>query len=497
MKSKALWWILGALGIFFLVSSLTITIVEYSRFKDQSASLPAGSTIAAVPVGGLNPASAAARLNAAYGQPLDLLIDGSNITANPVDLGFEMDAEILVQSALVHIQTGGYWAYLWNRINSEPVTLPLEASVDAEQLRTYLAQEIEPRYTQSGTPLTPIPNTTNFALSTTGDGLDLNQSVMDITAALMDPEIHQVTLTVTGTASGSLDWSALEAFLKHNIEWTGFDGLVEVYLQAMDSGETLHFATWDGADVVPDVAFTGASAIKVPIMISLFRHLEEPTPEVVIGLMEEMIINSENSAADTLLQYYLDENLGPIIVTEDMEALGLENTFLSALFYLGAPPLRLVTTPANTRTDINLNPDSLNQMVSSELGQLMTGIYHCSVDGSGMLTETFPGEITQSECQTMVNILSELKPLQFIDTTLPPEATVADKYGYVIELDGLLHSITDAAIIYTPDADFVIVLSVYHPDWLYEVDGARVIGRLAQTGYNFFNPENQTYWWLD
>jgi hypothetical protein len=213
--------------------------------------------------------------------------------------------------------------------------------------------------------------------------------------------------------------------------------------------------------------------------------------------MEEMIVNSENTAADTLMQYYLDENLGPIVVTEDMKALGLENTFLSAYFYLGAPPLRLVTTPANTRTDVDLIPDSLNQMVSSEIGRLMTGIYHCAADGSGLLTETFPGEITQSECQTMVNIMSEPKPLQFIDTALPPEATVTDKFGYVTELDGLMHSITDASIIYTPDTDFVLVVSVYQSDWLDMTEGARVIGRLAQTVYNFFNPEFQAYWWLD
>ncbi len=325
----------------------------------------------------------------------------------------------------------------------------------------------------------------------------MDQSVTDITAALLDPDIHQVALSVTNAATGSLDWSALEAFLKHNIEWTGFDGLVEVYVQSMENGQTLHFATWDGVDVTPNIAFTGASTIKVPIIISLFRNLDEPTPDIVIGLMEEMIVNSENAAADTLMQYYLDEDRGPLIVTEDMEALGLESTFLAGYFYYDAPLLRWIDTPANTRTDIDLDPDLYNQITVGEIGTLMTGIYQCAADGSGLLTETFPGEITQSECQTMVSILSELKPLQFIDTTLPPEATVADKYGYVIELDGLLHSITDAAIIYTPDADFVIVLSVYQSEWLYEVEGARVIGRLAQTVYNFFNPNNQAHWWLD
>ncbi len=450
-----------------------------------------------MPVGGLDAAAAVTRVEEVYSLPLDLVIADHTIAASPVDLGFEMDPFSLVQAALDEVQTSGYWSTLWNRISSEAVTVPLDATVNSETLRNYLVQEIEPRYTQAGTPLSPIPNTTNFALSTTGNGLDLDQSVTDITAALLDPDIHQVALSVTNAATGSLDWSALEAFLKHNIEWTGFDGLVEVYVQAMENGQTLHFATWDGVDVTPNIAFTGASTIKVPIIISLFRNLDEPTPDIVIGLMEEMIVNSENAAADTLMQYYLDEDRGPLIVTEDMEALGLESTFLAGYFYYDAPLLRWIDTPANTRTDIDLDPDLYNQITVGEIGTLMTGIYQCAADGSGLLTETFPGEITQSECQTMVSILSELKPLQFIDTTLPPEATVADKYGYVIELDGLLHSITDAAIIYTPDADFVIVLSVYQSEWLYEVEGARVIGRLAQTVYNFFNPNNQAYWWLD
>ncbi|MBG0788753.1 MAG: hypothetical protein H0S79_26995, partial [Anaerolineaceae bacterium] len=239
MKSKILWWILGAVGFFFLISSLTISIVEYSRFKGQSSSFPAGSTIAAVPVGGLDAATAVTRVEEAYSVPLELVIADHTIAANPTDLGFEMDAFSLVQAALNQVQPGGYWSSLWNRASSEAVTVPLEASVNPETLRNYLVQEIEPRYTQAGTPLTPIPNTTNFALSTTGNGLDLDQSITDITAALLDPAVHQVDLSITNAATSLLDWSALEAFLKHNIEWTGFDGLVEVYVQAMESGQTL------------------------------------------------------------------------------------------------------------------------------------------------------------------------------------------------------------------------------------------------------------------
>lgn len=498
MKSKLMGWIIGSLGVFFLISSLIITIVEYQHFKNPSASLPAGSTIAGVPVGGLDAETAQARLDEVYGLPLNLVIQDSTIAAPPADLGFEMDSASLVQQALAAVKPDGFWPALWNRSTAEPVSVPLEATVDGDKLRAYLLQEVEPRYTQSGTPLTPIPNTTNFNLSTAGAGLDLAQAVPAISAALLDPEIHEVRLAVTTTsAGGAPDWASLEAFLKHNIAWTGFDGLVEVYLEALDSSESLHFATWDGEDVAPDIAFPAASTIKIPIIISIFRHLAEPTPDVVIYLMEEMIANSQNSAADTLMQYYLDQNLGPLIVTEDLQALGLENTFLAGYFYDEAPLLRFIDTPANTRTDINLDPDTYNQMTPAELGQLLTGIYHCAADGSGLLTETFPGEITQSECQTMVAILSEPKPVQFLDTALPPEATVADKYGYASELDGLLHSITDAGIISTPGGDFVLVVSTYQSEWLYEMDATTVIGRLAQTVYNFFNPDDQAYWWFD
>ena len=498
MKSKLMWWIIGGLGFFFLISSLIIAIVEYSRFNNRSAlSLPAGSTVAGVPVGGLDAEAAQARLDEAYSLPLDLVIQGSTIAAAPVDLGFEMDSAALVQQALAEVSPGGFWSALWNRSSADPVTVPLEAAVNTDTLQAYLIQEIEPRYTQSGTPLTPIPNTTNFDLSTAGNGLDLAQAIPAIRAALLDPAVHEVTLAVITTASSAPDWASLEAFLKHNIEWTGFDGLVEVYLEKLDSGESLHFAIWNGEPVTPDIAFPAASTIKIPIIISIFRHLAEPTPDVVIYLMEEMIANSQNSAADTLMQYYLDENLGPLVVTEDMQALGLENTFLAGYFYAEAPLLRFIDTPANTRTDINLDPDTYNQMTPAELGTLLAGIYHCAADGSGLLTETFPGEITQSECQTMVRILSEPKPVQFLDTTLPPEVTVADKYGYASELDGLLHSITDAGILYTPGSDVVLAISTYQSDWLYELDATTVIGRLAQTVYNFFNPDQQAYWWFD
>jgi hypothetical protein len=64
-------------------------------------------------------------------------------------------------------------------------------------------------------------------------------------------------------------------------------------------------------------------------------------------------------------------------------------------------------------------------------------------------------------------------------------------------MDGIFRTITDNAIVYTPGGDFILSVAVYDPDWLNAADGQRVIGRLSQTVYNFFNLENQAYWWFD
>ncbi len=497
MKSKLLWWVLGVLGAFFMLSSLTIAIVEYQRFAARRAVFPSGSTIAGVPVGGLDAAGAEARITDYYNLPLTLHIENTSIQVPPQDLGFSMNVPALVQAGLDQIQGGGYWAALWNRQTASPVTVPLEASVDRGILVNYLNTVISPRYTQAGSAVTPIPNTTNFDPSASGSLLDVDNAAANIETALLSPNLHEADVPVVYDSGDTVSYATLEAFLRHNIDWVGFDGLVELYLESMEDGQVLHFAVQNNTLVTPDVAFTAASTIKVPIMISVLRHLDEPTPQDVITLFEQMIVLSENDPADTLMQYYLDSERGPLVVSEDIAALGLENTFLAEYFYIGAPVLQLFSTPANTRTDIFLDPDPYNQTVSSEAGQLMTGIYQCAVNNTGLLVETFPGEITQSECQLMMDILAANKIGSLIEAGVPSGVTVAHKHGWVVELDGMLHPMSDIAILSTPGGDYVLNIFIYDPERLDFDLGNRLIARLSQTVYNFFNLENQAYWWFD
>jgi len=497
MKSKILWRILGSLSIFFVLCSLIIAFVEYRNFIQQPTTFPAGSRIAGVPVGGLDEEAALTRIKAFYSMPLILDVNGDKVHADPGVLGFSMEAGAMAAQAIGEQQGRSYWDYLWGQGDQSPIDVPLDADVDEEQLRTYLLEEIAPRYTTQALPERPIPFTTNFEGGQPGQRIDFGGAVSDIKAALLSPEIDSVSIEIVEGAEAHLTYQALEAFLKHNINVMGFEGLTEVYLESMETGDILHFAVQDGTSIKPDVAFTAASTIKIPIMISVLRRLSEPISSNVVTLLEQMIALSENTPADTLMQIYLDEVRGPLIVSEDMADLGLENTFLGGYLYLGAPLLQLFETPANTRIDIDLDPDDYSQTVTSEAGQLLSAIYTCSMDGSGLLTETFPGEITQTECQLMVDILSANQIGVLIEAGVPAEATVAHKHGWATELDGLLHSMSDVAIVYTQGSDYVLNIFIYDAVRLDYEEGNRLIARLSQTVYNFFNIEKQAYWWFD
>jgi len=498
MKSKILWWILGGLGVFFFLSSLAITFVEYNRFNARPVAFPPGSTIAGVPVGGLDQEAAEARLAEFYNLPLVLEINRTTIHAAPGDLGFSINGTTMVQEAAQQIESGDFWAHLWNRDSPvPPVEVPLLADVDESQVLAYLNSEIATRYSQPGTPVTPIVWTTNFNTSQSGEHLDLDQALDDIRTALQTPEAHHVDLHLINEPETAPDWEMLKAFLRHNINWIGFDNLIEVYLESMDTGQTLHFALQDNALVEPGIAFPAASTNKIPIMISVLRRTTDPTPEEVVNMLYQMVALSENPPADTLMSAYLDEVRGPLVVTEDMIELGMENTILGAFFAPGGPFLELFVTPANTRNDIFLDPDAYNQTIPAEAGKLLSAIYACASDEPGLLTETFPGEITPSECQLMVDTLASNKIGLLIEGGVPHGATVAHKHGWATDLDGQIRFMSDVGIVFTDGGDYVLNVFIHDPTRLNFDDGNRLITRLSQTVYNFFNIENQAHWWFD
>jgi beta-lactamase class A len=498
MKSKALRRVLGGLGVFFVLSALVITLVEYNRFTGQTIVFPAGSRVADVPVGGLDAAAAEARLAEFYALPLVLVIEGERVHVDPSALGFTMDPAELVAYGMAQVELATFWDFLRGHANpSAIVEVPLAATVDEVQVRAFLEEQIVPRYTQLGVAIAPLPGTTNFTIGKPSQHLVVDQAVADIRSALLSPITHQVTVQIEEGELSAVTDETLKAFLRHNIEWIGFDGLVEIYLESMETGRNLQFAIRAGEDVQPGIAFPAASTNKIPIMVSVLRRTPEPTPDAVVTLLNQMIGRSENPPADTLMSVYLDEVRGPLVVSQDMAALGLENTFLAGYFYLGAPLLQLFDTPANTRQDVFLAPDRYNQTAPADIGRLLAAIYDCAENGSGLLIETFPGEITQNKCRLMIDVLAANQIGLLIEAGLPYGASAAHKHGWAPDLDGQLRFMSDVAIVLTEGGDYVLNIFLHDPDRLDFDQGNRLVARLSQTVYNVFNLNNQAYWWFD
>jgi beta-lactamase class A len=191
-----------------------------------------------------------------------------------------------------------------------------------------------------------------------------------------------------------------------------------------------------------------------------------------------------------LMERVINITNAPLEVTADMRALGLENTFLAGQFYPGAPLLAAIQTPANQRTDINTDPDIYNQTTPSDMGMLLEDIYQCNQTGGGALMAVFPGEFTEAECQTMINYLTRNNIGLLIEAGVPDGTQVAHKHGWVTYF-GVMYTIGDAAIVYTPGGNYVLAIFVHDPQELIWEPASDLVANLSEAVYNYFNYASQ------
>ena len=260
-----------------------------------------------------------------------------------------------------------------------------ESKISDERLRQFLQNEIAARYDLPPTEAIPVPGSTKFEAGNTGTRLDVDRAVILVKDALKSAKTRIVNLTFEKVEPARPSIQNLQILLQQIIDVSGFDGLTELYLLDLQSRQEINFAYQNGQNLTPEIAFTAASTMKIPIMISVFSRTSDPVPEEISNQISLMIERSENDPADRLMENVLDGNLGPLKVTDDMVALGLEDTFLAGYFYPGAPLLKRINTPANQRTDITTEPDLYNQTTPVEMGMLLDDLYQCANNDGGSL----------------------------------------------------------------------------------------------------------------
>jgi len=482
------------ISLLFLLIAVILTVLQLVRFSRVRSYLPAGLIVAGVPVGGLDRQQAAQRITERYSYPVELHYNGSIIYLNPSMVDFRLDVENMLAVANVERTEKQFWQdfwdYLWGR-TTFPTQVPLSANFSEARLLAFLA-DVSARYDQPPEPSMPAVGTISFNPGKSGTALDQETAAVQIEAALNSLDNRVVELSLRQIDPTRPAFENLEVLLKQTVQVSGFEGLAGIYLLDLQTGKELHFAVQQGKDVSvkPDIAFTASSIIKIPIMVSSFLHMGENPDVETQKLMQDMIDKSGNEAADWLMNRVIDPKHGPLVVTEDIHKLGLENTFLAGYFSLGSPILQVFKTPANQRTDVFTDPDPYSQTTPSDIGMLLEDIYQCAKTGGGALPAAFPGQFHQDQCQSMNDYLLKNRLPVLLTAGIPEGTPIGHKHGWVTT-NGVINTIGDAGIIYSPGGNYVMVVFLYHPQQLIWDSASKLVSDLSTTAYDFFNMPGQ------
>ncbi len=491
MRSRGSFSLLRWISIFLILFAVILATIQVASYSRLRAVFPVGMNIAGIPVGGLDRQGTAQRLLEVYNLPVELHYNENIIHLDPSVVGFELDLESMLAAAdLERTRLSfwvGFWDYLWGR-KTDPVDIPLRSSFSEARLNAYLSEEIATRYDQPPTAPIPVAGSLDFQPGELGTAVDVERSTLPIESALSSTTSRVVSLPLGRTLPPRPSRENLEILLKQTIDLAEFEGIAGLYMMDLQTNQEIHFARQLGTEfaVDPDVAFTTASIIKIPILVSTYRQIAETPDSETANLIEKMIIESGNETADWLMQREIDPIRAPLVVTEDMKTLGLDNTFLAGHFFLGAPVLDIFETPANSRTDVYTNPDIYNQTTSSDMGMLLEDLYICAETGGGTLTAVFAGEINQEECKTMIAYLTLNKMPSLLEAGIPEGTQIAHKHGWVTN-NGIINLIGDAGIIYTIGGDYILVIFLYHPEQLIWDPSSALVGQLSRAVYNYFN----------
>lgn len=492
MRNKVSFSFLRWGSLILLLLAVVVTSLQLVRYSRLWINFPTNLSIAGIPVGLLSRQQAIERLLTVYSQPVELYYNESIIQLDPATVGFTLDTDIILAAAEQERTRisfwEAFWNYLWDR-PIEPVDIPLRATYSEDRLKTYLQSEVATRYDQLPTSATPIIGTPNFKAGTPGSELDIDRSIPLIESVLFSKNQRSMVLPIKKTSPSHPSFQNLEVLLRQIINLSGYDGVIGVYVVDLQTGQDINFILDQESQVTtpPDVAFTASSTIKIPIMVSVFRRIGENLDVDTIRNLENMIAKSINPASDWLMQNKIDRDRGPILVTEDMQTLGLKNTFLGGYFFVGAPLLELYSTPANERTDVNTDPDPYSQTTPAEIGQLLQDIYQCANQAGGSLIAAFPGQVTQAECQSMINYLIQDRIALLIQAGVPDGTNVAHKHGWVTDAYGIIHDLSDAAIVFTPGGDYVFTVYMYHPVQIVFDPANELVKDLSRAIYNYYN----------
>ena len=471
----------GGCLIFFTILVLAgFLFWRWTKFRQWRAYLPAGMTMAGVPVEGATHEEALQRVIGAYDGPLTLHYQDRQASLAPQNVNFQID----VAATTVNLETEldaydgvqGFLKYVLGQRPS-PVTVPVEASYSSQALRDFLG-DVARQYDRAAKPPVPQPSSGEYAPGEPGYHLDIEASIPAVEAALLSTTQREVTLQVQVSDPPPPDFELLGQIIDN--ELATFPGIASVFAKDLQTGAEIN--------INGHVAYAGTSIIKIGIMLEAYRYLDEPPDSDTTKILTETMTLSGNFSANLLLRMIGEGDTfqGAETFTASMRRMGLENTFMATPYDEEVVPPTIVTA-ANSRTDLNTQPDPYMQTTPADMGLLLEMIYQCS-QGGGVLQLIYPGDFDTQECQAMIdhmlaNQLSGEEDVPvLIAAGLPENIAIAHKHGWVADTRA------DTALIFTPGGDYVLGIYLYSPGWVNWDQTNSIMTRISQLVYAFFNP---------
>ncbi len=289
-----------------------------------------------------------------------------------------------------------------------------------------------------------------------------------VLSALAHPKIAPPPTPEPAATSEISDprWGQLTEDLQNQV--TKFPGKISIYIKDLRSGRQ-----WSHA---PDDFYPSASLIKLPIMVCVFKQIEEGSLSLLTPLKLKRELraggsgtlkwhrNGEKFAVGELVYHMITEsdNIATKILVHTLGTPYLQNSFLS---------LGLINTNIHEQ-GFGLSSRPVlheNYTTAREMGTLLEKIYR---------KELF----NPVASETMLEILKDQKHRDRLGRTLPSGWTIADKTGL------LRRACHDAGIIFSPEGDYVLVVLTWKaPNYKL---AKRFIAKVGKITYRYFAGES-------
>lgn len=369
------------------------------------------------------------------------------------------------------------------------ITIDAPAAMSDEQLRAQIeplaAEVAQPPITGVISDADAITRTFTFTQQP-GRALNLDAAVARLRAALDDPAAGSVTLETQPTAAQRPPIAQLNDVLAQHVDyWRGTAGLAVIDLQ-----------TGDTAGVNANTAFSGASVMKMPIMLYVYSRLGTLNDQQR-RWMERMIFDSKNYEATRLLAATaggdtMDEAFVAVTeMTAMLRNLGLKHTYM-LVPYEGSTYLRRegkLPQPGPEREGDApyTEADPYLRTTPAEIARLYAMLDQCA-HGGGPLIEQYGDRLSAALCGEMIGWLQQPHDETRMKAGVPPEVKVAHKAGWTADMQA------DVGIVDSPGGRYVAAIFVFRPVSEGYVTGPTAkaspyLGDFSHTIYSFFNPE--------